>query len=96
MSIFMDAIRGYEVNLESAEVMRSGSTESTWRVESEECKFNIVPSSGSIEFSFSIASAGGGKTDIKLKIGEEDLPTILNKILDVHSSNLVVSVESKK
>ncbi len=56
----------------------------------------MEPSKGELRFRFSIASKGGGVTDIQLSVGKEDLPDILNEILKQHSGELVPKYKLKK
>ncbi len=75
-------------SLGSTKVWRAGATKTRWQNETSNCDFQVNKKTGELEFYFSIASKGGGITEIKLAVGEEDLPKLLNDISDAHSKNL--------
>ncbi|EGU30876.1 MULTISPECIES: hypothetical protein [Vibrio] len=72
------------MKLKNTSVYRAGATERYWKKESNKCRYEIDKSNGSLDIYFSIASKGGGTTDIKVTIGKDDLPSVLNDILDAH------------
>ena len=61
-----------------AKVMRSGVTARTWNYETNTARYEA--DEDSVSFSFDIASKGGGRTDILLTVGVEDLPAILEDL----------------
>ena len=67
------------IDLNAAEVHRSGVTATTWNFETRNCKFKVA--NERLSFKLIIASKGGGFTEVLLSIGEEDIPVILEKLL---------------
>ena len=68
------------INLKNTKIKRAGATSRQWSSESIPFECEVLPQKETLEFSFSIASKGGGKTEILLSIGKEDLPEILNEV----------------
>ena len=66
-------------NLSAAKVYRGGLTANYVKFETEACRFEVKEET--LNFSFNIASKGGGTTSVLLEIGEEDLPAILEMLL---------------
>lgn len=73
--LFTDYVAKKE--LKNSKISRAGRTQSYWRKEESTISFNAFPS---LAFYLSIASKGGGTTDIKLDINEEDVVEILQSI----------------
>lgn len=68
--------------LKNTKVYRSGSTVNHWNFEHKNCKFSVDPHSNNLNLIFTIASKGGGNTDVKVSIGKEDIPHIMNEIFE--------------
>ena len=66
-------------NLSAAKVYRGGITANYVKFETEACRFAVRDEK--LNFSFNIASKGGGTTSVLLEIGEEDIPAILEMLL---------------
>jgi hypothetical protein len=71
------------VQLEHTTILRAGITASRYNHESANCRLSVNDSLQTLEFGFCPASKGGGTTDVLLRIGEGDLPAILEAIAEV-------------
>jgi len=71
--------------LNDAWVFRCGATAPHYRRETR--KVEVEPGLGYVKFYFTMASKGGGNTDVRLEVGNEDLPTLLRMIADVMASS---------
>lgn len=70
------------VKLDDATVYRGGVTAKTLDYETKDCSFEYNRYRKTVEFRFRIASKGGGDTSILLRIGEKDIPKILQPIAE--------------
>src|SRR5690349_129864 len=64
------------IQLAHAQIYRGGGTARYLRNETEECAFKINDKFRVLEFRFHLDSAGGGTTEILVRIGLDDLPLI--------------------
>lgn len=64
--------------LRDTRVFRGGATASELKHETNSCWFGA--SSSGLVFRFSIASKGGGRTEISLQVGAADIPAIVSSI----------------
>jgi hypothetical protein len=72
--------------LKNTKIYRGGSTSNTYKYETDDCLCYVQPSDSdnnpnSLNLHFSLASKGGGITDVKVTIGKDDLPIILTEIV---------------
>ena len=67
-------------NLKDTKIFRCGSSEKSLREESSNCTFSVDSNYKTLEFNFSILVPGRGTTDVRLQIGKNDLPHLLNTI----------------
>ena len=68
------------VDLKHSKVFRGGSTAPNLTFESSACQMSASRSEDALEFNFTIASKGGGNTDVLLRIGRGDVAAILEEI----------------
>lgn len=68
--------------LDHASVSRSGVTAPRFNFETSRCMYGA--DSDGLAFRFNIASKGGGQTDILLRIGTGDLPSVLYELASSH------------
>lgn len=80
------------VELKATRVSRAGVTATTWNYGTERCAFRA--NEDDVQFRFNIASKGGGRTDIRLAVGAEDLPAILTEIAESHPRALALFTEA--
>ncbi len=66
--------------LKHTKIYRGGATASSLTFESDQCSAEVDEEVDTLNIKFSIASKGGGTTDILLVIGEGDFQTILQEI----------------
>jgi hypothetical protein len=69
-----------DAKLQNSRVDRGGAMASRWNFETRECSFKVNADSWSLDFLFRIDAAGGGQTDVALRIGLGDLPIIAKGI----------------
>ncbi|QGQ21987.1 hypothetical protein F1728_04450 [Gimesia benthica] len=69
--------------LENTKLFRGGVTAPKWGEILNVSKCSIFQ--GTIKFDFEIDSKGGGKTQLKLVIEEDDVLAILNEFIDTNS-----------
>jgi hypothetical protein len=68
--------------LKAASVHRSGRTARTWNFEND--KVDLVQRQGTIELKFSLASKGGGVTDVKVAVGPSGFLAMLEAMVDAN------------
>jgi hypothetical protein len=66
--------------LEHTKIWRSGVTSKTYNFESSLCYVTVREEDKSTSLSFTLRSKGGGETAVRVSIGLQDLPAILNAI----------------
>ncbi|HCG9608294.1 TPA: hypothetical protein NJ631_002105 [Vibrio parahaemolyticus] len=74
--------------LKDTDVLRGGFTERYLKSETDEIYYSVNSVSKHFRLHFSIDSKGGGKTRIRIEIGEKDIPIILNAIHSLFHSQL--------
>ena len=67
--------------LKHSAVLRTGATKPSYHVETRTCSAVANPKWKSVDVTFCIASKGGGDTRILVRIGVNDLPTILESLV---------------
>jgi hypothetical protein len=65
--------------LVAAKVLRSGRTARTWKDETE--RVDLDPGREGLRFTFSLASKGGGVTDVRLAVGTNDFRAVLTAMI---------------
>jgi len=68
--------------LSKTQVFRGGRTAKQNRCEQTVCKASFDPPTNSLQISFTIDAKGGGKTDLVVKIGDEDIPMLISMLAD--------------
>ena len=68
------------MKLEHAEIFRGGASAPYLSSATEECSYQINFAKRALEFRFNLNAAGGGRTQILLRIGFEDLTFLLTGI----------------
>jgi hypothetical protein len=68
--------------LKHAKVYRGGLSAQYLNIETSDATFNINLSQKAIDLRFNLASKGGGTTSVLLRIGIEDLSTVLESVAD--------------
>jgi hypothetical protein len=66
--------------LKHAKIYRGGVTAPSLSFESSQCSASVDQSDGALEFSFNLASKGGGTTHVQLQIGKGDFLAVLQEI----------------
>jgi hypothetical protein len=66
--------------LTDTRVLRGGVTARWLEFETKKCSFEVDKSDKSLDFHFTLASKGGGTTEVLLRVGQGDLPMILDTI----------------
>jgi hypothetical protein len=66
--------------LKHTKVYRGGVSAQYLNIETSDATFNINLSQKAIDFRFNLASKGGGTTSVLLRIGIEDLSTVLESV----------------
>jgi hypothetical protein len=79
------------VNLEHTNILRSGITAPRYNTETANCWLSVNDGPPALEFSFCLASKGGGTTDVLLRVGEGDFPAILEAIAEVLKDSRAVA-----
>jgi hypothetical protein len=68
--------------LKHTKVYRGGLSAQYLNIETSDATFNINLSQKAIDLRFNLASKGGGTTSVLLRIGIEDLSTVLESVAD--------------
>jgi hypothetical protein len=76
--------------LEHTYVYRAGATAQYLRGEPTDCSFLANPEKYALEFRFDLSSAGGGKTEVLLRVGLLDFPLILKGIDTIRTLELTL------
>jgi hypothetical protein len=66
--------------LEHSEIHRAGASATRWNFETRNCSFKVNVELWSLDFTFQLSAAGGGATDVLLRIRLSDFPLILKGI----------------
>jgi hypothetical protein len=67
-------------DMKHTEIFRGGVTASYLSPETRQCSFRINVEGMSLDFKFELASKGGGTTCVRVQIGLDDLPSMLEAI----------------
>ena len=68
--------------LKHTKVYRGGVSAQYLNIETSDATFNINLSKKAVDFRFNLASKGGGTTSVLLRIGIEDLSTVLESVAE--------------
>lgn len=87
--------------LKHTKIYRGGVTSPHLNLETQKCSFRANQNNNALDLRFQIASKGGGTTSVLLRIGMDDLPTILEAIAEKMPENVGVlsdcaSIANKK
>ena len=67
-------------NLEHTEIYRAGASASYLHRETSTSRFKMNPEKRALEFRFQLKAAGGGTTEVLLRVGIDDCPLIARGI----------------
>ncbi len=68
--------------LSKTQVFRGGRTARENRFEETVCKASFDQSANNLQISFTIKAMGGGKTDLVVQIGDEDIRMLISMLAD--------------
>ena len=78
------------IKLKDTTIRRGGVTSRTWYESHRNCRFGMLRNGKSMQFRFSIASKGGGRTDIQVEVGQADIATIIDHVVESMPDNIRV------
>jgi hypothetical protein len=92
----------FTTDLEHTEIYRAGGSAAYLHRENSRCSFRMDPEKRALEFRFHLKAAGGGTTEVLLRVGINDFPFITRGIDQLQTLELarlrqrVIELEANK
>ncbi len=83
---------------QDTQILRSGATNSSHTVETEECSYYLDTSENKLNICFNLSAAGGGTTVVKVAIGAKDICSVvndsLNELKDIFDKDIKIKIKN--